>query len=438
MSTGFPPLSISNPDMSGMMTIPQKSGLFRKKKDLQNFYILKDSDLFYFENKGDEAPLGFFLLDGVVLKKGKDGTNSFDLEFPDEDTITFTVAKGREMTNWMLALQNGIDASKRSQNSWYGKGYPLDKTSNENAEESSEGMSSSGGGGVSAAEMALRRRSRLPKALIDKQRMEDELDVLSTFGGLIDMDGSGRASSAAAGGLVFDPLAMAMGDQWNTSGAVPSNAEIKEIKRSATELPARSKPSMEKSVSMNEASLTGSNGGDSSSSSSSPSTKTPPKPFVKSKSFAKRATSLLQRSGSKKNIVFQEETTRDYSTTGKFPPVTFDKPDLGGFLNKEGGNVKNIKKRWFALKDSDLFYFKSEEDNVPLGFIMVDKCRLFKPQRKWSRSHGFALENTKGRTYYVFAKDQEEMTEWMLALENARLRGRRSMTHWDVPGYTDE
>lgn len=50
-------------------------------------------------------------------------------------------------------------------------------------------------------------------------------------------------------------------------------------------------------------------------------------------------------------------------------------PALEGWLEKKGekGVLWNWRKRYFRLVEPKLYYFKTANDNTPLGFIPVDQ-----------------------------------------------------------------
>jgi len=111
-----------------------------------------------------------------------------------------------------------------------------------------------------------------------------------------------------------------------------------------------------------------------------------------------------------------------YMSTGFF---SFSKPEKQGWLTKQGGRVKNWKRRWFVLKDNRMYYYKSPKDGNPLGFIPLERCamrivensnkkfcfEIFDPHQPFSRYHP---------SFFIYADTQEEMTDWINRLN---LRG---------------
>eukprot|EP00003_Mantamonas_plastica_P032050 TRINITY_DN8574_c1_g1_i2.p2 TRINITY_DN8574_c1_g1~~TRINITY_DN8574_c1_g1_i2.p2 ORF type:complete len:190 (-),score=64.70 TRINITY_DN8574_c1_g1_i2:159-728(-) len=112
------------------------------------------------------------------------------------------------------------------------------------------------------------------------------------------------------------------------------------------------------------------------------------------------------------------------------PAILIKSPDKTGYLLKEGGTWKNVARRYFVLKDSDLFYFKDKNDMNPTGFIHVDECRIQIPKGKQQRSFAFQLSWRDHKEFMLFANSGEELTEWLLALNQAKELGQRYSEDW--------
>lgn len=94
------------------------------------------------------------------------------------------------------------------------------------------------------------------------------------------------------------------------------------------------------------------------------------------------------------------------------PPVLFGGMEKEGYLYKQGGSVKNWKKRWFSLKELSLYYFKSPQDSYPLGLIPLDDCLIEVSDEKLTGKE-FSMElSTPGRTFLVAADSAEIMESW--------------------------
>ncbi|KAJ3428621.1 dual adapter for phosphotyrosine and 3-phosphotyrosine and 3-phosphoinositide [Anaeramoeba flamelloides] len=83
-----------------------------------------------------------------------------------------------------------------------------------------------------------------------------------------------------------------------------------------------------------------------------------------------------------------------------------------GFAKKEGKVRKSLKKRWFTLTDSTIYYSKNENSD-PLGEISLSLCILIdhNPQKKQIRIV------TGKRTYNLFFDSDIELAKWNKALE---------------------
>jgi len=108
----------------------------------------------------------------------------------------------------------------------------------------------------------------------------------------------------------------------------------------------------------------------------------------------------------------QEDTL---SSTGADDPFT--NPNKQGFLVKQGLNVKNLKKRWFVLKGANLYYCKEKDKNTPQGAIFLKDAAILQ-NIELSSKFGFEVL-TPTRTYLLFAENQTEANEWIVAIKHA-------------------
>lgn len=105
-----------------------------------------------------------------------------------------------------------------------------------------------------------------------------------------------------------------------------------------------------------------------------------------------------------------------------------------GWLVKRGEKVKNWKKRWFVLRDS-LSYFKSAKAGAPSGVIPLDKILSVSPIGGLNDgAHQFCFEvvvdignvdssikNMGIRGYVICAASEDEMNEWVEAINISRM-----------------
>ena len=91
-----------------------------------------------------------------------------------------------------------------------------------------------------------------------------------------------------------------------------------------------------------------------------------------------------------------------------------DLPLKQGYLSKKGANRRNWTTRWFMLKSSCLLYYKSptEINEMPKGKIFLSSdCIIFSWDKK---KFGFCVYTPdQDRIYYICAKNQIELDEWM-------------------------
>jgi hypothetical protein len=89
-----------------------------------------------------------------------------------------------------------------------------------------------------------------------------------------------------------------------------------------------------------------------------------------------------------------------------------------GYLSKEGGGIRNMKRRFFVLLPSRLLYFKSEKDSKPTGTIFLDGATV-----KIAHSKPPSIYvDTPGRTYLLVAEKEETelgSKAWLSAIKKA-------------------
>ncbi|KAL6078433.1 Rho GTPase activating protein 24 [Balamuthia mandrillaris] len=105
-----------------------------------------------------------------------------------------------------------------------------------------------------------------------------------------------------------------------------------------------------------------------------------------------------------------------------------------GWLQQKGGLVNSLKKRWFVLQHNRLYYYRHPQDDTPLGFIPLARCcfRLSSVQRKnTAKRRRYCLElydplrvfSKRHPSFNIFADSQEELEEWIQALNLEDLAG---------------
>ncbi|BFZ03664.1 hypothetical protein BsWGS_06704 [Bradybaena similaris] len=112
---------------------------------------------------------------------------------------------------------------------------------------------------------------------------------------------------------------------------------------------------------------------------------------------------------------------------------TFFNPVKEGWLMKQGGRVKNWKRRWFILNDNCLYYFQYTTDKEPKGIIPLENIQVREVPQEKSRPNCFELYSAgtsdiikackvdsdgkvvEGRhsVYRMAASSVEEKDEWI-------------------------
>jgi len=95
--------------------------------------------------------------------------------------------------------------------------------------------------------------------------------------------------------------------------------------------------------------------------------------------------------------------------------------DKDGYLTKQGGAIKTWKRRWFVLKGSKLWYFKSRTDTQAKGFIELEATTLVREEgsnnKKKKTMFSIQARGLKGRRVFMMYPDtQQESTEWIEAI----------------------
>lgn len=100
-----------------------------------------------------------------------------------------------------------------------------------------------------------------------------------------------------------------------------------------------------------------------------------------------------------------------------------EEPPIMGWLYKQGGFVKNWKKRWFVAREGKIMYFHGASDPTPLGTVdlrrvTVDVCEPHEMNARNQCLYYFKIvpPQRDARTYYLGADSEQEMVRWIRAL----------------------
>ncbi|KAI8380703.1 hypothetical protein BD560DRAFT_346975 [Blakeslea trispora] len=98
-------------------------------------------------------------------------------------------------------------------------------------------------------------------------------------------------------------------------------------------------------------------------------------------------------------------------------------PDMEGWLYKQGDKYKTWNKRWFVLKGSNLFYFKSPKVYAVRmkGIINLRGYRIEVDETIHPGYYCFLAHHDHERTFYFYTEHEKSMKDWLKALMKATI-----------------
>jgi hypothetical protein len=96
-------------------------------------------------------------------------------------------------------------------------------------------------------------------------------------------------------------------------------------------------------------------------------------------------------------------------------------PDMEGWLHKQGDKYKTWNKRWFVLKGTNLFYFKSPRDIRMKGIINLRGYRVISDDSIMTGKWCFKTQHERERTFFFYCDTEDAMREWVKALMKATI-----------------
>ncbi|CAO3600571.1 unnamed protein product [Absidia cylindrospora] len=99
----------------------------------------------------------------------------------------------------------------------------------------------------------------------------------------------------------------------------------------------------------------------------------------------------------------------------------FQAPEHEGWLHKQGDRYKTWNKRWFVLKGTNLFYFKSPKDVRMKGIINLRGYRVIVDEAIHSNKYCFKAQHEHERTFFFYTDTKENMKLWLQALMKATI-----------------
>lgn len=98
-------------------------------------------------------------------------------------------------------------------------------------------------------------------------------------------------------------------------------------------------------------------------------------------------------------------------------------PTMQGWLFKQGGFVKNWKKRWFVACEGKLMYYHGMSDAKPLGIVplrrvTVEVCEAYEVNARNKELHYFKIipPSAGQRTYIFGAESERDLVSWVHVL----------------------
>lgn len=119
---------------------------------------------------------------------------------------------------------------------------------------------------------------------------------------------------------------------------------------------------------------------------------------------------------------------------GELDGVDLSNPDRNGYLMKKSDWLKDMRKRYFILKGSFL-YFAKTPSHAPHGVIDLKEALTVKSNERGGRLFGFEVA-LKDRLYELFAETEKEKDEWIGAIGKAIVKS--SMSYDMDGGYDSE
>jgi len=87
-------------------------------------------------------------------------------------------------------------------------------------------------------------------------------------------------------------------------------------------------------------------------------------------------------------------------------------PDHTGWMTKQGGSWKSWKKRYFVLKGSSLYYFKSRSDTDVTGIIPLTQESFVRKEPDKKGKKNLLSVGTTTRVYFMYPETEAEQLDW--------------------------
>ncbi|KAI9322392.1 hypothetical protein BX666DRAFT_609843 [Dichotomocladium elegans] len=107
---------------------------------------------------------------------------------------------------------------------------------------------------------------------------------------------------------------------------------------------------------------------------------------------------------------------QNVNSNANAPQDGFQVPEHEGWLHKQGDRYKTWNKRWFVLKGSNLFYFKSPKDVRMKGIINLRGYRVVVDEAIHNNKYCFKVQHDRERTFCFYTDSEESMRKWVNVL----------------------
>ncbi|KAI7898455.1 uncharacterized protein BX663DRAFT_524777 [Cokeromyces recurvatus] len=101
--------------------------------------------------------------------------------------------------------------------------------------------------------------------------------------------------------------------------------------------------------------------------------------------------------------------------------TTFQAPEHEGWLHKQSDKYKTWNKRWFVLKGTNLFYFKSPKDVRMKGIINLRGYKIIVDETIHTGKYCFKAQHDRERTFLFYTETEETMRVWIKKLMKATI-----------------
>ncbi|EPS69005.1 hypothetical protein M569_05768, partial [Genlisea aurea] len=113
-------------------------------------------------------------------------------------------------------------------------------------------------------------------------------------------------------------------------------------------------------------------------------------------------------------------------------------PERTGWLMKQGEYIKNWRRRWFVLKEGNIFWFKESSvtrGSRPRGVIKAANCVTVKgAEDVVNRQFAFEI-STREDTMFFIADSEKEKEDWINAIGRSIVQKSRCVSDNEIFDY---